>query len=54
MRIQAKKHREKRRQLLTNVKDKDRPVNMQGTVYDIKCCKCQAIYIETGEKRATG
>ena len=29
----------------TNVKDKDKPEDRQGTVYKIKCCDCQAIYI---------
>ena len=37
------------RQLLTNVKDKDELKDRQGTVYKIKGCDCQAIYIvETG------
>ena len=37
------------RQLLTNVKDKDEPNDIQGAVYKIKCCDCQASYIgETG------
>ena len=37
------------RQLLTNVKDKDKPEDRQGAVYKIKCCDCQASYIgETG------
>ena len=35
------------RQLLTNVKDKDKPEERQGAVYKIKCCDCQASY--TGE-----
>ena len=30
------------RQLLTNVKDKDKPNDRQGAVYKIKCCGCQA------------
>ena len=34
---------------ITNVKDKDKPENRQGAVYNIKCCDCQASYIgETG------
>ena len=33
------------RQLLTNVKDKDRPEDRQGAVYKIKCCDCQATHI---------
>ena len=37
------------RQLLTNVKDKDEPSDRRGAVYKIKCCDCQATYIdETG------
>ena len=36
-------------QLLTNVKEKDKPEDRQGAVYQIKCCNCQATYIgETG------
>ena len=36
-------------QLLTNVKDKDKPNDRQGATYKIKCCDCQATYIgETG------
>ena len=36
-------------QLLTIVKDKDKPNDRQGAVYKIKCCNCQATYIgETG------
>ena len=30
------------RRLLTNVKDKVKPVDRQGAVYKIKCCDCQA------------
>ena len=37
------------RRLLTNVKDKDKPEDIQGAVYKIKCCDCQASYI--GETR---
>ena len=33
------------RQLLTNVKDKDKPNDSLGAVYKIKCCDCQATYI---------
>ena len=41
-------------QLLTNVKDKDKPKDRQGAVYKIKCCDCQASYIgETGRKLST-
>ena len=37
------------RQLLTNVKDKDKPNDRQGAVYKFKFCDCQAPYIgETG------
>ena len=37
------------RGLLSNVKDKDKLEDRQGTVYKIKCCNCQASYIgETG------
>ena len=37
------------RQLLTNIKDKDKPKDRQGAVYKIKCCDCQATYMgETG------
>ena len=37
------------RQLLTNVKDRDKPNNRQGEVYKINCSDCQASYIgETG------
>ena len=36
------------RRLLTNVKDKDKPVDREGAVYN-RCCDCQAPYIsETG------
>ena len=39
------------RQLLTNVKDKDKPSDRQGAVYKIKCCDCQPTYIgETGSR----
>ena len=42
------------RQLLTNVKDKDEPNDRQGAVYKIKCCDCQATYIdETGRNLNT-
>ena len=42
------------RQLLTNVKDKDKPEDRQGAVYKIKCCDCQANYIgETGRNLST-
>ena len=42
------------RQLLTNVKDKDKPEDRQGAVYKIKCCDCQASYIgETGRNLST-
>ena len=30
------------RRPLTNVKDKDKPEDIQGAVYKIKCCECQA------------
>ena len=30
------------RQLLTNVKDKDKPSDRRGAVHKIKCCDCQA------------
>ena len=33
------------RRLLTNVRDKYKPEDRQGTVYKIKCCDCQASYI---------
>ena len=33
------------RRLLTNVKDKDKPEDSQGAVYNIKCCDCQASLI---------
>ena len=33
------------RRLLTKVKDKDKPEDMQGAVCDIKSCDCQASYI---------
>ena len=37
------------RQLLTNVKDKDKPNDREGAVYKIKCSNYQATYIgETG------
>ena len=40
--------------LLTNVKDKDKPEDRQGVVYNIKCCDCQASYIgETGRNLST-
>ena len=32
-------------QLLTNVKDQDRPEDRQRAVYKIKCCDCQATHI---------
>ena len=39
---------------ITNVKDKDKPENRQGAVYNIKCCDCQASYIgETGRNLST-
>ena len=44
------------RQLLTNVKDKDKQEDRQGAVYKIKikCCDCQASYIgETGRNLST-
>ena len=42
------------RQLLTNVKDKDKLEDRQGEVYKIKCCDCQASYIsETGRNLST-
>ena len=42
------------RQLLTNVKDKDKPNDGQGAVYKTKCCDCQATYIgETGRNLNT-
>ena len=42
------------RRLLTNVKDKDKPENRLGAVYKIKCCDCQASYIdETGRNLST-
>ena len=41
------------RRLLTNVKDKDKPVDRQGAVYN-KCCDCQAPDIsETGRNLST-
>ena len=39
--------------ILTNVKDKDKPEDRQGAVYKIKCCDCQATYIETGRNLST-
>ena len=33
-------------QLLTNDKDKYEPNDRQGAVYQIKCCDCQAAYID--------
>ena len=36
------------RRLLANVKDKDKPEDRQGAVYEIKCCDCQATYIGEG------
>ena len=38
------------RRLLTNVKDKEKPEDKQGAVYNkTKCCDCQTTYIgETG------
>ena len=42
------------RQLLTNVKDKDKLEDKQGTVNKIKCCDCQATYIgATGRNLST-
>ena len=42
------------RQLLANVKDKDKPKNRHGEVYKIKCCDCQATYIvEAGRNLST-
>ena len=42
------------RQLLTNVKDKDKPEDRQGAVNKIKCCYGQATYIgETGRNLGT-
>ena len=42
------------RGLLTNVKDKDKPEGRQGAVNKIKCCDCQASYIdETGRNLST-
>ena len=42
------------RHLLTNVKDKDEPNNIQGTIYKIECSDCQASYIgETGRNLNT-
>ena len=42
------------RPLLTNVKDKDKPEDRQGAVYKIKCCDCQASYVdETGRNLST-
>ena len=42
------------RRLLTNVKDKDKPEDRQGGVYNIKCCDCQASHIgETGRNLST-
>ena len=42
------------RRLLTNVKDKGKPEDRQGAVYEIKCCDCQASYIgETGRNLST-
>ena len=41
-------------QLLTNVKDKDKPRNRQGVVYKINCSDCHASYIrETGRNLTT-
>ena len=44
-----------RQLVLTNVKDKDKPEDRQGAVYNIKCgCDCQASYIgETGRNLST-
>ena len=40
--------------LHTNVKNKDKPEDRQGTVLKIKCCGCQATYIgETGRNLST-
>ena len=36
------------RRLLANVKDKDKPEDRQGAVYEIKCCDYQATYIGEG------
>ena len=42
------------RPLLTNVKDKDKPGDRRGAVYNIKCCDCQASYVgETGRNLST-
>ena len=42
------------RRLLTNVKDKDKPEDIQGAVYKIKYCEFQASYIgETGRNLTT-
>ena len=41
------------RRLLTNVKDKDKPEDRQGTVCKIKCCDCQASYIAAIGARLT-
>ena len=42
------------RRLPTNVKDKDKPEDMQGAVYKVKCCYCQASYTgETGRNLST-
>ena len=42
------------RELLTNVKDKDKLEDRQAAVYKIKCCDCQASYVgETGRNLST-
>ena len=42
-------------QLLTYIKDRDKPRNRQGAVYKINCSDCLASYIgETGRNLATG
>ena len=42
------------RRLVTDVRDKDKPEDRQGTAYKIKCCDCQASYIgETGRNLST-
>ena len=42
------------RRLLTNVKDKDEPINRQGAIYKIACSDCNATYIgETGRNLNT-
>ncbi|CAH3040060.1 unnamed protein product, partial [Pocillopora meandrina] len=41
------------RQLLTNIKDKDKPRNRQGAVYKINCSDCHAFYIGETSRNLT-